>query len=342
MRADRSDNILTNSRRANTRGRAFTIPTRERAFTIPTRARAFTIIELLVVIGIIAILSVLTTLGARRLTAGSRLAAGTNAVTNALGVARAAAIRDAQPTALVFRPVWDPARPIIPQRVEMVVVRWTGEQPEFRNASGSIIGYKQRYRPVAGVPSITLPEGVKVAAPIYQFPPGGGAPGSVLVTQAELPQAVNCAESVTCNRQIAVLFGSRGEFITRPPDTTLLDAMMFVDWNNDGALTTPNDPNNPNDDPTDVQDATEGNCADPSSNYQKFWWQDHPNDENNLLLVPSLVVYDDKAAREIRRNNWSTDAGLIDDLTGPNGYIFQFGDPINFNRFSGIPERKVQ
>ena len=326
MRADRSDNIVTNSRRAG------------------TRARAFTIIELLVVIGIIAILSVLTTLGARRLTAGSRLAAGTNAVTNALGVARAVAIRDGLPTALVFRPVWDPARPSIPQRVEMVVVRWTGEQPEFRNTAGSIIGYKQRYRPVAGVPSITLPEGIKVAAPIYQFPPGGSAypEGGVLVTQAELPQAVNCAESVTCNRQIAVLFGSRGEFLTRPPDTTLLDAMMFVDWNNDGALTTPNDPNNPNDDPTDVQDATEGNCADPSSNYQKFWWHDHPNDENNLLLVPSLVVYDDKAAREIRRNNWSTDAGLIDDLTGPNGYIFQFGDRINFNRFSGIPERKVQ
>jgi prepilin-type N-terminal cleavage/methylation domain-containing protein len=308
------------------------------------RAGGFTIIELLVVIGVIGILAVITTLGARRLTASSRLASGTNAVTNALGIARAAAIRDSQPTALVFRPVWDPTKPFIPQRVEMVVVRWTGEQPPFLNGAGDIIGYKQRYRPVAGTPAITLPEGIKVAGPIYQFPPGGSAypEGSVLVTQAELPQMASCSESATCNRQIAVLFGPRGEFLTRPPDTTLLDAMMFVDWNNDGALATPNDPANPNDDPLDAQDAREGNCADSSSNYETFWWQDHPNDENNILLVPFLVIYDDKAARELKGTNWSNDTNLINELTGPTGYIAQFGDRITFNRFSGIPERRVR
>ena len=50
-----------------------------------SRARAFTIVELLVVIGVIGVLALMTTLGARRLTAGSRLAAATNAVTSALG-----------------------------------------------------------------------------------------------------------------------------------------------------------------------------------------------------------------------------------------------------------------
>lgn len=306
---------------------------------------AFTIIELLVVIGVIAILAALTTLGARRLTATSRLAAGTNAVTNALGVARAAAIRDSLPTALVFRPVWDPTKKFIPQRVEMVVVRWTGEQFPFFNAAGStIIGYKQRYRAVAGIPAILLPEGIKVAGPVYQFPPGGDsfAEGRVLVTQAELPQMATCSETPTCSRQIGVLFGPSGEFLTRAEGTTILDAMMFVDWNNDGALSTPDDPANPNDDPTEVQDATEGDCADNNSNFQKFWWQDHPNDENNLLLVPFLVVYDDKAAREIKSLNWSSENNLIQELTGPSGYIQQFGDRITFNRFSGIPERKVR
>lgn len=311
---------------------------------LAARTRAFTIIELLVVIGVIAILAALTTLGARRLTASSRLASGTNAVTNALGVARAAAIRDSLPTALVFRPVWDSTKKNVPQRVEMVVVRWTGAQLPYTNNSGATIGFKQPYRPVANVPAITLPEGIKVAGPIYQYPPGGAglAEGAVLVTQAELPQMENCTESATCNRQIAVLFGPNGEFLTRPPGTALLDAMMFVDWNNDSVLATPNDPNNPNDDPTDAQDATQGTCADLSSNYEKFWWQDHPNDENNILLVPFLVVYDDKAARELKGLDWSSENNLLSELTGPSGYIAQFGDRITFNRFSGIPERKVR
>ena len=331
--------------------------TREHLDRSPTRTRArgalgaasssrsaFTIIELLVVIGVIGILAALTTLGARRLTATSRLAAGTNAVTNALGVARAAAIRDAQPTMLVFRPVWDPNKKFIPQRVEMVVVRWTGDQTPFLNTSGVTIGYKQRYRPVPGIPAILLPEGIKVAGPIYEFPPGGSSfgEGQVLVTQAELPQMADCTESATCNRQIAVLFGSSGEFLTRSQGSTILDAMIFVDWNNDGALATPNDPNNPDDDPDDVQDAGEGTCANSSSNYEKFWWQDHPNDENNILLVPFLVIYDDKAAREVKSLNWANDAQLIQELTGPSGYIQQFGDRVTFNRFSGIPERKVR
>jgi hypothetical protein len=33
---------------------------------------------------------------------------------------------------------------------------------------------------------------------------------------------------------------------------------------------------------------------------------------------------------------------MFDELNGPSGYIRQFGDRITFNRFSGIPERKVR
>ena len=331
MRADRSDNILTNSRRANTRARAFTIPTRERAFTIPTRARAFTIIELLVVIGIIAILSVLTTLGARRLTAGSRLAAGTNAVTNALGVARAAAIRDSAVTGLVFRPIWNAANPSVPQRVEMVVVRSTGERTFFPGSPG---GVAERFIPVANVPAIQLPEGVKVAGPMYD-PPGsfGAIPADqVFATQVELSVAANCGETIEFNRSIAVLFGPQGEFLTRVPNSSIsLDMKCYVDWNRNGSSPTP---------PADPQDVALGDCA--SGNFERFWLQDHPDDECNLMFVPFLVVYDDKAAREVKGLAWNNDTNVINELTGPNGYILQFGDRITFNRFSGIPERKVQ
>ena len=202
MHAERSDNILTTARR--------------------TCGRGFTIIELLVVIGIIGILATLTTLGARRLTASSRLAAGTNAVTNALGVARAAAIRDSQPTALVFRPVWDPNKPSAPQRVEMVVARSTGERVLFFQTDGDESGWADRFIPVSNVPAILLPEGIKVAGPIYDPLPLPGSPinESAFATQAELPLLVNCTESIEFNRTVAVLFGPQGEFITRPPNSS--------------------------------------------------------------------------------------------------------------------------
>jgi prepilin-type N-terminal cleavage/methylation domain-containing protein len=327
MHAERSDNFLT----IPTRERAFTMSTRARAFTMPTRARAFTIIELLVVIGIIAILTVITTIGARRLTSSSRLAAGTNAVTNMLGIARAAAIRDSAVTAIVFRPIWNAANPSVPQRVEMIVVRPTGDRTFFPGSPG---GVAERFLPVAGVPPIPLPEGIKVAGPMYD-PPGsfGGIPAEqVFATQAELPVLVNCSETIEFNRTVAIMFGPQGEFLTRPPNSSItLDAKSYVDWNRNGSSPTP---------PADPQDAAVGNCA--SGNFETFWLQDHPDDECNLMFVPFLVVYDDKAAREVKGLPWSNDTNVINELTGPAGYIAQFGDRITFNRFSGIPERKVR
>ena len=60
------------------------------------------------------------------------------------------------------------------------------------------------------------------------------------------------------------------------------------------------------------------------------------------MFVPFLSVYDDKAAREIKGTDWGNLNNMINELTGPAGYIAQFGDRITFNRFSGIPERKVR
>ena len=296
--------------------------------------RAFTIIELLVVIGVIGVLALLTTLGARRLTAGSRLAAGTNAVTNALGTARAAAIRDSVPTALVFRPVWDANKRHLPQRVEMVTVRSTGERVVFGDDDSPLLSMAERWLVVDRVPSIQLPEGIKVAGPMYDPPPIASSPitEDTYATQAELPQLVACTEAVDCNRVVAVRFGPDGQFLTRPPKSTLGDMKSYVDWNRNGSLLTP---------PADPQDVFSGLCA-VDGNFERYWLQDHVDDECNLMFVPYLVVYDDKAAREIKGTDWSVLANLMNDLTGPNGYIAQFGDRISFNRFSGLPERKAR
>ena len=298
----------------------------------PAARRAFTIIELLVVIGVIGVLAALTTIGARRLTSSSRLAAGTNAVSNALGTARAAAIRDSAPTGLVFRPVWDSTRPNQPQRVECTFIRSTGERTVF-GASASGPDMAERWLPLDNVPPVQLPEGIKVAGPMYD-PPGsfGSTPSEqIYATQAELPLILNCAETIECNRVVAVLFGADGQFLTRPPLASLGDMKCFVDWNRNGATVAAG---------VDPQDVAQSNCA--SDTFEGFWLQDHPDDECNLMFVPFLSVYDDKAARELKGTDWSNTANFVNDLAGPQGYIAQFGDRINFNRFSGIPERKVR
>ena len=294
--------------------------------------RAFTIIELLVVIAVIGILALLTTLGARRLTAGSRLASATNAVTSALGNARAAAIKDGVATGVVFIPRWDSTRPQIPQRVEIVTIRTTGERYTF-DFSGAGPDVAERWLPVEDVPAVVLPEGVKVGGPMYD-PPGtfNGVPAEqVYATQVELPLAANCSESIDCSRMVAILFGANGQFLTRPPKSSLGDTKAYVDWNRNGGTAASN---------VDPQDVALGNCA--SGNFERYWLMDHPDDECNLMFVPFLSVYDDRAAREIKGTNWATTTNLVNELTGPNGYIAQFGDRITFNRFSGIPERKVR
>lgn len=304
----------------------------DRSNTTSPSARAFTIVELLVVIGVIGVLALMTTLGARRLTAGSRLAAATNAVTSALGNARAAAIKDGLATGVVFRPTFNPAKPNTPQRVEVITIRSTGERSVFGATS---IGARmaERYRPLQTVPPTVLPEGIKVGGPMYDPPGNFGAVSAeqVFATQAEIIPMIACAETIEFSRTVAVLFGADGQFLTRPTNSSIDEMKCYVDWNDNGGLVPP---------PADPQDVQLGNCA--SGLFEQFWLQDHPDDENNLMFVPFLSVYDDKAAREIKGTDWSVVNNMLGELTGPSGYISQFGDKITFNRFSGIPERKVR
>ncbi|MGA1225257.1 MAG: pilus assembly FimT family protein, partial [Phycisphaerales bacterium] len=162
------------------------------------RSTAFTLIELIVVMGVIGILALFTALGARRLSAGSRLAAATNAVTSALGTIRAAAIRDGVATGLVFRPVWDSSNPSKLQATELIAVRASGDVFTF----GSINNQPSlalRWVPVRSVPSVRLAPGMKVAGPNYDPPPNSQFPltneGSYS-TQPEFRALVNsCSES---------------------------------------------------------------------------------------------------------------------------------------------------
>ena len=299
------------------------------------RRSAFTLVELLVVIAAIGVLAVLTTLGARRLTQGTRLASATNQVVNALGNARAAAIRDGVVTGLMFRPAWFPATPQIPQRVEIVTIRSTGIREFFESPIPVGPAFAEAFRPVPEIPIIPLPEGIKVAGPMFDPPGniGGVAAELVWATQMEAPLAASCAEVTNFNRTVAVLFAPDGQFLTRPPKSSANESKSFVDWYPNGRQDVNQQPSPPPQTPLLL-----GVCN--SGNFEWFWLQDGLDDECNLMFVPYLSVYDDRAAREAKTTDWGVLNNMLVELTGPGGYIAQFGDRISFNRFSGLPERK--
>ncbi len=298
------------------------------------RVHAFTLVELMVVIAIIGILAVVTVTSSRKLSAGARVATATNAVTSVLASARAAAIRDNLPTAVVFRASWDATKPHLPQLTECIVVRSTGDLVQFGSPSSAGPNVAERFVPVTDVQSIKLTEGVKVAGPLYEGDSSVGAGNAsdfVWVTQGEMPFIMNgCQETPRFSRQFGVFFGADGSFLTRPPNASAGDHKCYVDWNRNGDAVIP---------PADPQDVTLGSCN--SGNYELYWLQDHVDDENNLVFVPFLAVYDDRAARERKSVVWDDSgnyAGILNELTGPGGYISVFSDRIQFNRYSGVPE----
>ncbi len=296
--------------------------------------RAFTLVELMVVIAIIGILAVVTLVSSRRMSAGARVSSATNAVTAVLANARAAAIRDNKPTAVVFRASWDATKPHLPQQTEVIVVRSTGDLVQFGSPSSAGPNVAERFLPLTDVQSVKLSEGIKVAGPLYEgdFSVGSGnASDYAWVTQGEMPFIMNgCQETPRFSRQFAVFFGADGAFLTRPPNASAGDHKCYVDWNRNGDAITP---------PADPQDVALGSCN--SGNYENYWLQDHVDDETNLVFVPFLAIYDDRVARERKSVAWDGSgsyAGILSELTGPSGFISVFSDRIQFNRYSGVPE----
>lgn len=290
-----------------------------------TTPRAFTLAELLVVIGVIAVLGTLTVISVQRISRDTRTATATNTVTNALAAARAHAIKTNNLVMVVFRPVWNPNQRQTPQQTEVLVAEWTGAAFLYNEETGELADI---YVPANGFQPIRIAPGVKVAGPVYE---SGGANDSLWATQPDLARTMGgggvsaCSERITYSRMIGVLFGPDGSRLTRNPNGAVVDNKSFVDFRRGDA-----------DGDDDPQDCASGSCA--TGNFQVFWLQDHIDDENNITLVPFLAVYDDRAARERRTQNWSSDEGLVQDLVGPQGYISTSSDRIHFNRYTGVAE----
>ncbi len=287
-------------------------------------ALGFTLAELLVVIGVIAVLGTLTVISVQRISRDTRTATATNTVTNALAAARAHAIKTNNLVMVVFRPIWNPNQRQTPQQTEVLIAEWTGRSHEFYDGQLADV-----YLPANGFQPIKLAAGVKVAGPDYHS--GDGGYDTRWTTQPDLGRTMGgagiaaCSEAIAYSRMIGVLFGADGSLLTRNPNGATSDNKSFVDFNRVDS--------NGDGDP---QDCDFGTCT--TDLFQKFWLQDHADDECNISLVPFLAVYDDRAARDRKTQDWSADTGLVQDLVGPQGYISTSSDRIHFNRYTGVAE----
>ncbi|MFO0829717.1 MAG: prepilin-type N-terminal cleavage/methylation domain-containing protein [Phycisphaerales bacterium] len=287
----------------------------------------FTLTELLVVMGVLAILAVLTAVSVTKISRQSRVASAVNTVTSVLGSARALAIKDNAVVVVAFRPSWDINNKQKPQQTEVVVAKWSGESVIFDfNSSTGQKSISDRFYVADEIPPVLLPAGVKVAGPLFEF----GFDNN-WVTQGDMASIMQgCKESIEYSRMVAVMYGPDGTVVTRNPRSSGGDSKCFIDFNKTDLTPTDNDP----------QDVNAGLCA--SSLFQKYWEQDDVSDETNLTIVPFLAVFDDRAARERKTLDWSNSTNMLQELTGPEGYITTNSDRIHFNRYTGITETQGQ
>ncbi len=288
------------------------------------RRAAFTLIELLVVVGILGVLSVLTIISVQRMSKSSRVSAAVNVVTNTLQSARAIAIRENKLVVVVFRPIWDINNKQKPQQTEVIIAEWTkkgviffaGAPGQFDVADRFIVTTSGKTR------LVRLPVGIKVAGPLFEHNDDG-----VWVSQGEMPLIMQgCQEPHLYSRMIAVMFAPDGSMVTRNPASSAGDSKSFVDFNLDDLT--------PDGDPQDVEQDSQ--CA--NGQFERYWMQDHVEDECNLTLVPFLAVYDDRQARESKTLDWSNDVNMKTELFGPQGFITTNSQRIHFNRFTGVAE----
>jgi prepilin-type N-terminal cleavage/methylation domain-containing protein len=309
--------------------------------TIPPRVRrAFTLIELLAVMGILVLLAVLTVAGVGRISKDARISTAVNRITAALGNARAIAIKENAFVMVVFRPTWPVAspqpgevvvaasNPATPQLTEIQIAKYSGEteiiDPYYGNLS-------QRFTLVPGVAPVSLPPGIKVAGPNYEWesdPTGLDFENPAYYTQPDFRAiADDCSEYLDYYRIIGVMFAPDGRRVLRLPAKTSQREKFVVDFSNgdrdgDGSF-------------GDVNYRFPNGCS--LSGFDLYHYVDHPLDETNVFLMPLLMVYDDDAAREFKATDWSTRANIEQELVGrETGFIARNGQRIDFNPATGV------
>ena len=298
--------------------------------------RAFTLTELLVVMGIVALLSALTALGYRSIAKDAKIASGKNTVMAVLDNARAMAMKTNQIVMVVFRPRLDGKE----EYVEAVTAKWSGDSGIALAPSAQVV---DRFVPIPGVPTRSLPVGIKVAGPFYGFAVGANANlDDKWITVTHLPAVTDNGQGEAPGEMLGVMFDPSGTTITASSATDA--ARIFVDFNNDSLQQFGNQV-------TGVTKLdyysflpSDGLPTPPTIGAAQFngqyFNQEFESDEPYIDVVPYLAVFDDDKAREFYDiTRWSTPPSST---PGPNRladyteFITQNADRIHFNRYTGV------
>jgi prepilin-type N-terminal cleavage/methylation domain-containing protein len=282
----------------------------------PGASRGFTLAELLVATSIAAIAAASGAFAFARAMDGARLAESTNGATEAIAAARAMALRDHAPVAVVFRPRHDGGAA---QRVHAVLARWSGDV----TAAGS--ARYDRFVPVAGALPRPLAAGISVAGPAYRHAIDAsgdwyGRPADLMwVAPTWLPgRALAPAEAP--GELVGVMFGPGGESITRRAggDTD----GFWVDFDRDGAW--------------DL-----GGAPDEARPPESARWELRgPADEPLVNAAPFLAVFDEAEAREMAgADDWRGDGGSARRAIELSEYLSARAERIHFNRYTGAALR---
>jgi prepilin-type N-terminal cleavage/methylation domain-containing protein len=281
----------------------------------PGTSRGFTLAELLVATAIAAIIAAAGAFAVGRAMDGARLAAGANGATEAVAAARAMALRDHAPVAVVFRPRLEDGG--ASQRIDAVLARWSGDVTAAGGAR------YDRFVPVAGARARPLAAGISIAGPAYRHAIDSdgawhGRPADLMwVAPTWLPgRALDPAEAP--GELIGVMFGPGGETITRRAggDTD----GFWVDFDRDGAW--------------DLGGAPDDLPA------SERWELRGPADEPLVNAAPFVAVFDEVEARAIAgADDWRGDGGSARRAIELTDSITARADRIHFNRYTGAALR---
>lgn len=306
--------------------------------------RAFTLIELMVVIAIISVVSVISTVAFRALTKDARISTAKNTVLSSVRDARATALRTAQPVAVVFAAAWDPENPSERQVTQCILMTWGGIQEPVANSADEVVDV---FRRVPDAPVRSLPAGMKVAAPFFAINSFQG-PGIdyVWLTQPEFqftdPAVIGGAIQEFPGEFIGILFDGTGRLVTSNVSSFAREALADLSGDDADGFDFPG-PGSPSSDwlggsLVDTFERTNAASVYGSPEFNSYYHYNEARDEGYIQFAPYVAVYDDDEARELKQANWTTRVGYEAELAGPEGYIAQFGQRLDFNRFTGITE----
>jgi len=303
---------------------------------VPIRRQGFTLTELLVVMGVIALLSALTALGYRTIARDAKISSGKNTVMAVLDNARALAMKNNQIVMVVFRPRVDGKE----EYVEAVTAKWSGATGIAQVGFNAVI---DRFVPIPGVPTRSLPVGIKVAGPMF-----ASNYDSTWVTVTHLPAVTENGQGEAGGEMLAVMFDPSGCTTTKNSATD--SHAIFVDFNNDGLQQFGNQTTGvtkldyysfSSSDGLPTPPVFAGALFSPSpGSVGGYVEQKFESDEPYVAVVPYLAVFDDDKAREFYDiTRWSTPPSST---PGPNRmadyteFITQNADRIHFNRYTGV------